>query len=249
MFDEVRVLGDSIKTYLDESALVPMTDKRISVRVLPPNTSPSQFKNDKEVESALREEIAQADAILIKPSTRKGMMAEEICNKMRKPYMIEMTGDIHNALMQSPSVLKRMYAPYLYWQIKRHMRHYKFGLYVSKEYLQSQYPIDGLMCGCADVILDFKDETVMERRMKRIETLQERDTVEVALIGFYQGTLKGVDTGIRALSHLPEKFHLNILGNGTEENRQKWYDYGKSMGVVGRIKFAPHYSGRCAEVA
>lgn len=49
----------------------------------------------------------------------------------------------------------------------------------------------------------------------------------MALVGFYQGTGKGVDTAIRALSRLDERYHLNILGNGTEENRHYWIEYAE----------------------
>lgn len=61
----------------------------------------------------------------------------------------------------------------------------------------------------------------------------------MALVGFYQGTGKGVDTAIRALSRLDERYHLNILGNGTEENRHYWIEYAEKRGVIGRIHF-PH---------
>lgn len=237
VFDNIRVLGDPIKSYLDKSALVPMIDGRIHVRVLPPNTTPKDFKNDEIIKNILEEEIIRAKAILIKPSTRKGMMAEKICKKYNKPFMTEMTGDIHNALRQQGSLVRRIYASILYQQIKRNMKDCLFGLYVSQEYLQNKYPVKGEMCGCSDVILEPARPEILEHRLAMIDTLQSKDRVDIALIGFYQGLMKGVDTAIRALSQLPEKFHLNILGNGTEENRQKWIAYGDERGVRGRIHF------------
>ncbi len=237
VFDEVRVIGDSLKAFLDQSALVPITDKRISVRILPPNTTPKDFKNDKGIKKILVEEITKVEAILIKPSTRKGMMAEKIARELGKPFMIEMTGDIHNALLQQGSLVRSMYAHVLYRQIKHNMKHCKFGLYVSKDYLQGKYPIKGEMCGCSDVILELGDENVLERRLQKIDLIQKQERVDIALIGFYQGLMKGCDTAIRALAQLPECFHLNILGNGTEENRQKWIKYGEERGVFNRIHF------------
>lgn len=62
--------------------------------------------------------------------------------------------------------------------------------------------------------------------------------INLALIGFYQGNGKGVDTAIRTLAQLPNNFRLSVLGNGTEENRQKWYTYAKERGVsVDRLLF------------
>lgn len=231
VFEKVRVLGIPVRDYLDTSALVKMTDPRISVRISKPNTAPADFMNDKEVKRVLREEIEKAEAILVKPASRRGMMAIKIAEELHKPYMIEMTGDIHNALKQHPSLLKRMYAPFFYWQIKNAIKNCKFGIYVSKDYLQQQFPINGIMCGCADVILEPADEQILERRYEKIDAKQESDIVEISLIGFYQGKMKGVDTAIRALSKLPNNYRLNILGNGTQKSRDHWYGYASSLGI------------------
>ena len=231
IFDEVRVLGEDIKENLDSKKLVKISLDGLSVRILPRNRSIKDFRNDKQIKRALRDEIKSAQAIIIKPLSRKGIMAIKIAEKLHKPYMIEMTGDIHNALMQSPSKIRRMYAPILYRQIKHTIRNCKYGLYVSKDYLQGEYPIKGKMCGCSDVVLDKSDVSVLERRLEKIDRMQPDDTVQLALIGFYQGNGKGVDTAIRALGRLPENFHLSVLGNGTEESRKKWYEYARKYNV------------------
>lgn len=238
VFDEVRVLGEPVKAYLSKKSLVKMYNPNISVRIEVSNTSPLAFMNDKELEKTLVEEILKADALLIKPQGRRGMMAIKIAKKYNKPYMIEMTGDIHNALKQHPNFLKRMYAPILYSEIKKSIYDCEYGLYVSKNYLQSVFPIKGKMCGCADVVIEKNDESVIYNRINKIENRKTNDVIKLGLIGFYQGKMKGVDTAIRALSRLSPEYHLYVLGNGTEENRTKWFDYGKKMGVsVDRIHF------------
>lgn len=240
IFDSVVVLGEEISSFLDKNNLAHMADDRIEVRLLPSNSHPSDFVNDRKIKKILTEEISHAEAILIKPSTRKGMMAIKIAKELAKPYMIEMTGDIHNALRQHPSLLKRLYAPIIYGQIKRSIIDAPFGLYVSRDYLQSQFPIKGEMCGCSDVILDISDKDILKRRFELIDTIDSGRNINLALIGFYQGKMKGVDTAIRALSQLPDYFQLNILGNGTQDNRNKWYDYAKQYGINNpeeRIKF------------
>jgi len=237
-FCHVRILGEPLKSDLTADNLVEIDSEHFSVRIIPPNRSPQDIiKNDRDVKKALYEEISKADAIILKPLSRKGIMAIKIAERLKKPYMIEMTGDIHNALKQNPSMLKRMYAPILYSKIKRAIKNAPYGLYVSKDYLQSQFPINGKMCGCSDVVLLKSDASVLENRFRRIETRSEREYVELALIGFYQGLMKGVDTAIRALSRLPKNYRLHILGNGTEENRKKWLEYGEKLGVTDRILF------------
>lgn len=238
VFATVRVLGEHIKSYLDKSALVEIKNKKIQVDILPSNTKPKDFANDRFLRKKLKEEIKRAEAILIKPASRRGMMAIKIAEKLNKPYMIEMTGDIHNALIQSPSRFKRLYAPFLYRQIRKTVKNCEFGLYVSKDYLQGKYPIKGKMCGCSDVVLDLSSSDVLEKRLNKIDKMKAGNIINLALVGFYQGNGKGVDTALRALARLPENFHLSVLGNGTEENRKMWYNYGKEKGVSeNRIHF------------
>ena len=225
VFDTVRVLGEDTKRYLDQSSLIEMKNPNIQVEIIPANTNPRDFKNDLVLRKILTDEISKAEAILIKPSTRRGMMAIGIAEKYKKPYMIEMTGDIHNALLQNPSRIRRMYAPVLYKQIRNRIQNCEFGLYVSNNYLQNKYPIKGKMCGCSDANISKLKPEILEERIKRIDDTELEKRVNLALVGFYQGTGKGVDTAIRALSRLDERYHLNILGNGTEENRHYWIEY------------------------
>lgn len=237
VFDRVRILGEGLKSDLTDSGMVKMEDTLFSVRILPRNRSPKDIKNDFYIKKALKEEISKAEAVIIKPLSRKGIMAIKLCERLHKPYMIEVTGDIHNALLQHPSRLKRAYAPILYKQITNAIKNCQFGLYVSESYLQSQFPIKGKMCGCSDVILEKADPEILAKRLAKIDGMNKEDRIDLCLIGFYQGNMKGVDTAIRALSHLPENYHFTILGNGTEENRNKWLEYGKERGVIDRIHF------------
>lgn len=237
VFDKVRVLGEPLKNDLSVSNLVKLSNDCISVRILPPNRSPKDIKNDRYVKNVLKEEIANSDAIIIKPLSRKGIMAIRLAEKLKKPYMVELTGDIHNALLQNPSRIKRAYAPILYSQIKKAIKNCRYGLYVSESYLQSKYPISGKMCGCSDVVLEKADDLVLEKRLNKIDDMDINSRIDLCLVGFYQGNGKGVDTAIRALSGMPENVHFTILGNGTEENRKKWIEYGKSFGVFDRIHF------------
>lgn len=239
-FDKVRVLGEPPKDTLNVSNFVHISNDKISVRVLPPNRSPKDLKNDYFIRKILIEEISNAKAIIIKPLSRKGIMAIKIAKKLKKPYMIEVTGDIHNALKQHPNIIKRLYAPFLYFNIRHNIKDCKYGLYVSKDYLQSQFPIDGIMCGCADVVLkETEKKEIIENRIYKIDNMSLNNRIDLGLIGFYQGKMKGVDTAIRALSHLPNNFHLSILGNGTKKNRDKWINYGQKLGIKNRIHFPP----------
>lgn len=231
VFDSVYVLGEKIKNYLNKNSLVRIQNPNIHVKILPSNTRIKDFKNDIFLKKELTQQIKHADAILIKPASRRGMMAIKLAKKFKKPYMIEMTGDIHNALKQSSSLIRKIYSTVLFKQIKKSIADCEYGIYVSREYLQKKYPIQGKTCGCSDVILEMSDMNLLNKRILKIDNMNSNDIINLALIGFYQGNGKGVDTALRAMARLPENFHLSVLGNGTEESRQRWYAYGKKYGV------------------
>lgn len=237
VFDNVRVLGVPVSPFLDRSKLVEITNPRITIRIIKSNARPKEIINDIEVYKSLKEEILKADALIVNPTSRKGALSIKLAKKYNKPYLIEMTGDGPHALSQTDNVIKKLYSPFFYYKTRRAIKNAKFGLYVSNEYLQKRYPISGEICSCADVVLKNIDESVLEKRLHRIAQFDQTKRVDIALIGFYQGKLKGIDTAIKALSRLPEAYHLHILGNGTLQNRDKWITYGEKMGIKNRIHF------------
>lgn len=235
VFDRITVIGNPFKSYLDKNNLVKIQDKRINIIIVPNNTRPKDFKNDRLIKKVLNFEINKAEAILIKPASRKGMMAISISNQLNKPYMIEMTGDLANALQKSDSLVKKIYSPIIYHKIRKSIKKCGYGLYVSTNYLQKRYPIKGIQCGCSDVVLVNDPSFDLSKRIERNKNIYSNflkgEIINIALIGFYQGKLKGVDVAIKSLSKLPEFYHLSILGNGTEENRKKWFNFAKKNGV------------------
>ena len=237
VFSSIKVLGEKCSEYVDKNNLVQLTDPRINVIVAPPNARPKELLNDSKLRKILYKEIEKAKAIIIKPATRRGIMAIKICEQMNKKYMIYMTGDVYEQLRTKKSILKRLYAPLLYRSVRRSIENCEYGLYISKLYLQKKYPIKGKTCACPDVIIKNIDRNNLVKRICRIHKFDPNAEVNLALIGFYHSNAKGIDTAIEALSSLPINVQLNILGYGTEENREKWIAYGEAKGVVDRINF------------
>lgn len=237
VFEKIRVIGVKTNAYIDKTKLVEIKDERIEVGVTLANGRPSEVKNDRIVKEFLRNEIQNAEAILIKPASRRGVFALKIAKKLNKPYMIELTGDLYAQLKQKKNIIKRMYAPYLYYQVKKEIRECNFGLYVSEEYLQKVYPISGLKMGCSDVILKNFDEKVISKRIDMINNINLNSQINLILIGFYQSNSKGLDTAIECLADLPQNIHLNILGHGVERNRLMWKEFAKKYDVSDRIHF------------
>ena len=236
VFDSIKVLGIRVKEYLSSGSLVKITDPRIEVVIIPSNIHPADFKNDKVIKQILEAEIQKAEALLIKPASRKGIMSIKLAEKYNKPYMVELTGDLRLTLSQHTSLLKRLYGPILHWQITRAMKNAPFGLYVTEKYLQTVYPIKGKMCGITDSVIDSIVDEVLVKRLSKIDG--RNDVKNIGLIGSYNGTRKRVDTASNTLSKINDKkYHLNILYNGSKDDRDFWYRFAESLGVKDQLFF------------
>ena len=239
VFDTIHVLGEDIKPYLRVGTLSELYDTRISVDILKSNTHPKDFINDKMVRSDLVKHISNAKAILIKPCSRKGIMAIRIAEYLNKPYMIEVTGDLKETLKHSKSLLKRLYAPYIHYKICKAIKPCRFGLYVSNQYLQNVYKIQGVQCGCTDANVSVIDENILLKRIEKINSYDNNTCYNIGLIGSYHDDRKGIDIAIKAISQLKckNKVSLNILGIGTDNDRNKWRYYASKYGVSSQLHF------------
>ena len=244
VFDGVDVLAEQVKGYLNNGTLAKITDERISVSILPENTNPKDFVNDKKIKKELAEHISRAEAILIKPANRKGMQAIAIAKKMHKPYMVELTGDLNLTLRNHKNLLKRLYGPIIHRQTLRAIKDCRFGLYVTEEYLQKVYPIAGKQCGCTDTFIPDPNPIALQKRIEKIEARNADSDTHIGLVASYHDSRKGIDTAIEALQIInkPNVF-LHILGLGTEEDRQQWFKYADEKGVRSQLYFDPSLSG------
>lgn len=244
VFDGVDVLAENVKGYLNNGTLTKITDNRINVTILPENTNPKDFKNDKKVKAILSNHIKKARAILIKPANRKGMQAIQIAKKMKKPYMIELTGDLNLTLKNHKNPLKRMYGPIIHKQTLRAIKDCEFGLYVTEKYLQKVYPIAGKQCGCTDTFIPNPEEKALLQRLDRINSLTKDSKIHVGIVASYHDDRKGLDTAIEALNIANnKKIILHVLGLGTQEDRDRWFGFANDKGVKDQLIFDPSLSG------
>lgn len=228
VYEQIHIIGEPLKGYLDKSKLVRLDTSRIRIDLLPANNSPQDWKYDRAIKKSLEKVIKDAESIIIKPSSRKGIIAIKLAKKYNKPYLIEMTGDLYTALKHHTNPLKRFYAPIIYRQIKSAIKDCKFGVYVTDRYLQAKYPITGMTCGSSDAVIKQLDCSVLERRIARIS--EDRKVTKIGLVGFYHDSNKGIDTAIEAISKINNcglEAALYILGNGNEQDRERWYSYAE----------------------
>lgn len=241
IFDTILVIGEYVKPYLDNGTMIEIIDYRINVELVESIESPSEYLRTWKVHAKLNSIISHADIALIKPASRKGMYSIKQCKKYNIPYMIEMTGDIRCSLANRKEAIYKIYANYIYRLICKTIKDCRYGLYVTEEYLQRQYPIDGLMCGCTDAVISRVPDSVLTKRQLKIKNLfaisQHKD-INIGLIGYYHDNNKGIDTAIKALSLLKvEGVSLKVLGVGVEADRNMWISLANEVGVQNAIAF------------
>lgn len=241
VFDSVTALGYQAKIDNIEK-MTKITKQDFEVEILPKNNNPMYFFNDRKVRKIIKNNMEKCDCMIIKPTSRKGIIALKLAKKYQMPYMIEVTGDINLSLREHKNIFRKIYRPFLYHRIKKNIRECKYGLYVTKYYLQEVYPILGEMCGCSDVVIPYIDEAVLQQRIDFIQNKSEEDIFNIGLIGTYSDDRKGIDTAIKAIALVP-KAKLRILGFGTEEDRGMWKKYAQRYGVEERLVFDNPVSG------
>ena len=143
------------------------------------------------------------------------------CIKRRKAYMTVMNEDIFNSCINHSSIIVKLAAYPLRFSTRYIVRHAKYSIYVTKNYLQEKYPYGGKMIGCSN--LEFLDinETEKERRLQRIDTIGSRNSIVLGSAGSVSTVIKGHDTVIKALAILKKKGYANyqyqIVGKGNQD--------------------------------
>lgn len=99
-------------------------------------------------------------------------------------------------------------------------------------HLENEYPTKGNVFVWTAVNLEKCDDILKEKRINN--DLTQKDEIKIALVGQIYNNVKGVDTAIRAISCMPSKFNLYLLGKGNED---KWIALAKNFKVADRIHF------------
>ena len=159
--------------------------------------------------------INDCDAIIVRLPSFLGLRALRINNRIKKPYIIELVGCAWDALWNH-SLLGKLAAPYAFATTRKIIKRSPWVLYVTKQFLQSRYPTNGMQIACSDVVLDSLDETVLDSRIKRV--MAKKTSLVIGTIGALDVTYKGQDTVIRALGELHRRgndaYEYQLVGNG-----------------------------------
>ncbi len=191
------------------------------------------FRHLSAVVQILREQIGNADAVIIRTSLLGGIAAS-IARKMGKPYAVEVVGDAWDAYWNYGGLGGKLYAPIAWWTMRRCLQKAEFAIYVTHEYLQRRYPCPGICTSASDVELRPASGEVLVRRVSKPWPTDADGSGRpwVGLIGSLANRHKGLDVALRALRRLKARgvmLELHVLGAGRLEY---WRRKAERLGVA-----------------
>ena len=174
----------------------------------------------------------------------RGSWGTKSCRKLRIPYMINIVADPWDSYWNH-STFGKIVAPFFCFSLKKAAYQAPLVSYVSRRYLQNRYPTKGEMGACPDVFLDTPNESVLDKRLKKIEE-QTPDMVTIGLIGSTNVGYRGHLTVIKAVAELKKKgIHCQAKFLGGDSN-DHWNSVLKEYAVEDMVKFCGRVRGQDA---
>ena len=188
----------------------------------------------KAVKEKVADAIKKTDFAIIRLPSMVGIIACEECNKLEKPYLVEVVGSPFCALWYYGKFSYKMMAPF-YAAVNRHLiKKAKNVVYVTQEYLQRGYPNRHNNIGISDVNIEEVDNSVLDKRIERIKSYNDKTLYKIGLIGSMDVKYKGHDIAIKSTPILRDngiKVEMHFLGKCSSDSRERLMTLAKKYGA------------------
>ncbi len=207
---------------------------RVAFHLIPDMLSPLQMiKNRAIVSQTIRNVLKRVDAVIVRQSPL-GWLAAEEATRLGIPWAVEVVADAWNAYWNYGTLVAKLYAPKASFDARYWLSRAKFAIYVTREYLQKQYPCKGVSYGVSDVQVFPVSEEVLENRILRWKAVEEPspELVMIGMIGSLFNRYKGLHVALRSLRRLKDRgirLALRVLGNG---HLDAWRQEAARLGVA-----------------
>lgn len=208
--------------------LVDFTESKLSM------LNPFVYKKIKRVIFA---EVQKADKCFIRSGSHYTRVAYDACIKYHKPYLFEATGFAYESFSHH-SFIGRIIANKVENDYRLMARDAVQATYVTSEALQKRYPCaSGKMIGVSNVQLSALNDSILTKRLEKIQKRQSSDTIVLGTAAFLDVKWKGQYLVIKALAELKRQgytnFRYELLGMGTGQELIK---LAESLGVKDEVK-------------
>ena len=170
----------------------------------------------------IRQQLTDADAVIVRQSSL-GFLAAQEAQREGIPWAVEVVSDAWDAYWNYGSPAGKLYAPVALLKSRYWISRAKFAIYVTRDYLQRQYPCKNMTCGASNVQIDPVPGTVLEQRILRRDPGQATAATApvIGMIGSLFHRYKGLHIALRALRRLQDRGlrpQLRVLGSGPVDN-------------------------------
>lgn len=203
------------------------------------NTPQGLLKHYWAVRQKLKQDVEQADAVIVRAVSDLGWISFQHAKALGKPVAMEMAACAWDATWNHGNMLGKIYAPLRYIHDRIVTRYADFVLYVSQDFLPSRYPTNGEVTFASNVRIERPEDDVIEKRIARYKALKDKKKpLTIGLIGTLNHKLKGVSTALKAVKELnrgnPGAYLFRHLGPGDPE---KYEAESRKLGIDESVYF------------
>lgn len=176
--------------------------------------------------------ISECDAVAC--FNINGCIAQKIAKKYTKTSIVFVGACAYESQRAKGTLKGKIFARPLLYLFKTEIWNADFVHYVDK-WLLEKYPTKGEKLICTDAFIPIDNLALLKRR-KKISKLNSK--IVIGIIGSAV-KIKGVDTAIKALSFLDDKYSLHVVGGGDSnwlEQVAEEFGVSKKFYFKGRLK-------------
>lgn len=203
------------ETFKDAHLKELILGENIKVIEIPNFLTPKGFFFRSKSKSKMSEIIEQIDLVFLRiPSVTSNMVAD-ICNKINKPYFVEVGGCAWDSYWNH-GIMGKLVAPQMFLSQRKVVKNASFASYVTEKWLQSRYPTNAPAIVASNVYLDEFDEKVINNRVSKITSFSSK-RIKIGTIASVEVRYKGQEYIIRALSNLKDQgiiVDYELVGTG-----------------------------------
>lgn len=216
------------------------------VTVLPINNYkviPDSLLNKKKIEKEIKVIVEKVDLVIIRLPGMIGNFACNICEKMKKPYIVELLACPLDGYWNHTNKIGKIIAPYMYYKTKKCVKKASKVIYVTNSFLQKRYPTKGKSIACSDVMLESVDNSILEKRIEKINKM-DSSNISLCTVANVEMRYKGHEYVIKAISKInanPKsklRYKYYVIGNGNQErlkNISKKYNVENDVIFLGSL--------------
>jgi glycosyltransferase involved in cell wall biosynthesis len=187
--------------------------------------------------------IENSNFVIARLPSMIGFLAVDLAKSKNKPYLIESVACPWDGYWNH-SLKGKLVAPFMYFATKKRIKNAPYVLYVTNEFLQKRYPTTGKSIGCSDVALPVFNDSILNARLKKINSLKPNDKIIIGTTAAVNVKYKGQQYIIKALGKLKKQgitnYEYQLVGAGDQsflKSMAKKYNVSKQVVFLGAL---PH---------